>query len=115
MNQKILSVSQLDQMELEISNFYKLVSNYYTKFDEVLKCFENQEVVQSFYNSGFLGSEQKDRLLALRTDVERFIETLTDGPNSLINTLKSFISAQRDYVNKAKGIGYHVRKAGIQE
>ncbi|MDO4962583.1 MAG: hypothetical protein Q4E75_00560 [bacterium] len=113
MNQKILSTSDLDSMEWKISYIDALISGFFTDLNGVLKFFENQEVVQSFYKSGILGVEEADNLRTLTNAIERYVKTLTDGPNSLINTIKRFIAEQRDYVNRERTS--HVRKAGIQE
>ncbi|MDO4962581.1 MAG: hypothetical protein Q4E75_00550 [bacterium] len=111
MNQKILSTQELYDMKCHIAAFYENISAFYSAFDKVLRCFENQEVVQSFYESGILGSEQRERLILLRKSVGKYIQELGNGSNSLVNTMKHFIDEQTGYLERTS----HVRKAGVQE
>lgn len=99
MNQKILSMQDLNEMRENIANFNSRVVEFYSKFDALLKLFEDEAVVQSFYESGFLGSSQKDRLFKLRKSIERYIDGLTDGPDSLIRVIERFIREQMDIIS----------------
>ncbi len=112
-NDKVLSMRDLEEMDGYIADFNGAVIKFYTKFDELLRLFNNEAVVQSFYDSGFLGESQKERLIFLRKTVETYADSLVDGPNALINVIKKFIREQKDLVSKAER-GYSISESVAQ-
>ena len=105
MNNKILSLQDLQEMESYVARFNSAIVQFYTKFDKLLNNFNDAAVVESFYQSGILGSNQRERLLLLRQSVEEYINSITDGPESLMGVIKRFISEQKDYVSM-QTLGY---------
>lgn len=93
---------------------------FYSKFDKLLNNFNAAAVVESFYSSGILGANQRERLILLRQSVEEYVNSLTEGSESIIKVIKSFIRDQKDYVSmQTRGYSisdsYTARSVGNQE
>ena len=99
MNQKILSMQELEGIESDIAHFNGCVSQFNVRFYGLLRLFENEEVVQSFYQSGFLGVAEKERIYALKKSIEKYINLLTNGSDSLFVTLNRYVREQKDLVS----------------
>lgn len=99
MNQKILSMQDLEAIDDYLVNFNGRILDFEVRFNGLLKLFENEEVVQSFYQSGFFGSAEKERIYALKNAVERYIQVISNGSNSLVVALKNFVREQKDLVS----------------
>ena len=95
----IVSMQLLESMDRNVTNFNSRITEFYMKFDNLLKLFNDEAIVQSFYQSGFLGSQQKERLFELRKYTEEYVNLLTEGPDSLMSVIKNYIRAQKDIVS----------------
>lgn len=99
MNQKILSMQELEEIESNIASFNSGVVEFEIRFNGLLKMFNDEAVVQSFYDSGFLGKKEMERLIALKKGVNSYVNILSEGPNALIPALSRYVREQKDLVS----------------
>lgn len=95
MNEKILSLQDIEAMEDVLARFNSFIIKYYNEIDNAIKKFETTPVTQSLYVSGNFGAAQKEYLIKLRKALEQYVDSISE-PGGLVSLTKKYISTQRD-------------------
>ena len=102
MSQRILSVSDCDNVLEDLEKFKSSVLEYFEQIQENLNLFNSNELVQSFYASGNLGKEMEQELKSILDAVRKYYDSLVDG-SGLISVSKKVIRSQIELLNKGYG------------
>ena len=117
---KVLTIQELEAIQEQLARFNSKVVVFYEQYNDAIKLFESEGVVQSLYQSGNYGSGLKEELQKVKGAMYSYFNLLSSGPNSLINVTKKYISEQIDLQSRTTN-GYSVsesisqRRVGNQE
>ena len=97
---RILSVQECEQIEEYLANFQSKIKSYYEQIQSSINVFNNNSIVQSFYESGNFGREMEEELLKIKEAIQRYYDTLVDG-NGLIPVTGRVVASQRELLNRS--------------
>lgn len=96
MDNKILSIADIEECGNKVNYLNESLTEYQTKYNDMVKMLSDEEIVQTFFVSGLLGEN-------IKTKFERIQEILIDfkgNVDELTAQTKSYLSNQRDLNNK---------------
>ena len=110
---KVLTIQELERIQDRLARFNSCVVEFYKQYDEAIKVFDSSEVVQSLYQSGNYGLGLKEELQKVKKVMDSYFEMISNGPNSLNNVTKRYISEQID-LQSTQVRGYSVSESNRQ-
>lgn len=100
MNERILSESDIREMQEYMASFQKNVKDYYEQMQDSINVFNNNAIVQSFYASGNFGKEMEEELLKIKQGIQRYYEALIDG-NGLVPVTQRVMDSHLELLNRS--------------
>ncbi len=98
-NGRILSSSELEEMKRNLNILSNAVENYITKTQQVIKTFNDQNIVQSFYSSGKFGNKQRQKLEKISNALKKYWNVIENGEGSMIAQTRKYIELSLENVS----------------
>lgn len=95
MADKILASEDIKDIRSWAANMRKYIENYIVDIDKVIAGFENEEIVQKFYNVGNFGQVEKEKLINIKNALKKFEDVLCKDGGLVSETEKYLSIAQR--------------------
>ena len=99
---KILSESELERISDYVNGVESVTNRTLSQIEVVLKSFNNEEIVNSFYASGKFGIKEKERLEQVSKAIKRYQDVINGGEDSLIPQTRSYIKRQQELLRNGK-------------
>ena len=94
---KILDVQTIQNDKSLLQDIKKYLSSTEENLSLIISKFESDPTVQSFYESGNFGKENKERLASLRDGIIKYEQSI-NGDGALIPMTESFLEEQEQRV-----------------
>lgn len=96
MDNKILSIADIEQCSVLVSSVNEDLAEYQTKYDNMIKVLADEEIVQTFFVSGLLGETIKVKFEKL----QEILKSFNGSVEELTGQTKSYLNNQRELNNK---------------
>lgn len=100
-NNKILSTEDIKEIQQYINTISTYLKQYSDDINTIIKHLNDEQVVQSFFNSGLLGKNVKEKIEQLDKILTNYISLLLyDGVSgSLLSETYEFLRNQENYTS----------------
>jgi len=102
---EIMGANEYEEVEHHLVKLNGAMVEFETAIKNALNAFETNTMVQEFYSSGKYGTTIAERLRTYRQVVNKYVESLSTGDNSLVVNTKRFVSNQIDLL-MSQSVGY---------
>ena len=101
---RVLSAQECDTISYYLSQFQSRVKAYFENLENAINVFNQNEIVQSFYESGNFGQEMQTELLKIQEAVQEYFDTI-NGANGVVPLTRQTISSHKNLLNASfKGV-----------
>lgn len=94
----ILNENLIDEIEDRVEKISEEIAKEKENITNIINLFDNEPVVQSFYESGKFGIDNRNKLQDIKNTIEQYEATINDS-NGLYTTTMQFIKEQRSRIN----------------
>ena len=98
----IMQEKDLDYLYGNVNQMATIVKDIVSYIETVIDGFNSKFIVESFYESGNFGQNQKQRLLELHDAIKEYGAFVCDGPDSLVNQTIEFLDSYKSLLNSGK-------------
>ena len=96
---RILDAKTCDEAIRTIREMSEYAQEFFDSYENGLKAFNSNSIVQSFYASGNYGKYNQERIEKVMSALSKYMETISNGPGSLCDETRKFLEKQESLLN----------------
>ena len=94
----IINENAIEELESSVEKISKSITEEKENITKIINLFDNEPVVQSFYQSGKFGIENRNKLQDIKNSIEQYEEAINER-DGLYTTTMQYLKEMRTRIN----------------